>query len=109
MKGYIALAYSKSYISGISENGQLCFKPNESITLSEASVIISNMVGYAKPAVAPVFADSDEIPTWSSEAIESLYTLGVLEFPDKTVNASAYITRGDMAKLLHKTMQLIGK
>lgn len=109
MKGYIALAYSKGYISGISEDGKICFKPNESITLSEASVIISNMVGYAKPTVAPVFYDSYEIPTWSSAAIESLYTLGVLEFPDKTVNASAYMTRGEMAKLLNKTMQLIGK
>lgn len=109
MKGYVALAYSKGYISGITENGQLCFKPDESITLSEAAVIISNMVGYAKPTVAPVFADSDKIPTWSSEAIESLYTLGVLELPDKTVNAGALITRGDMAKLLNKTMQLIGR
>ena len=109
MKGYIALAYSKGYISGTNENGQVCFKPNESITLSEASVIISNMVGYAKPTVAPVFANSNEIPSWSSAAIESLYTLGVLEFPDKTVNAGAFMTRGDMAKLLNKTMQLIGK
>ncbi|MBR2432574.1 MAG: S-layer homology domain-containing protein, partial [Clostridia bacterium] len=109
MKGYIALAYSKGYISGINDNGKICFKPDESITLSEASVIISNMVGYAKPTVAPVFYDTNEIPTWSSAAIESLYTLGVLEFPDKTVNASAYMTRGDMAKLLNKTMQLIGK
>lgn len=109
MKGYISLAYSKGYISGIRENGAIYFRPNETVTLSEAAVIISNMIGYAKPDVTPVFADSDEIPSWSNAAIESLYTLGILEFPDKTVSASATVTRGDMAKLLNKTMQVIGK
>lgn len=109
MKGYIALAYSKGYISGIKQNGEIYFKPNETVTLSEAAVIISNMIGYAKPDITPTFADSDSIPSWSNAAIESLYTLGVLEFPDMTVDAGATVTRGDMAKLLNKTMQVIGK
>ncbi len=109
MKGYISLAYSKGYISGIKQNGAIYFKPDEPVTLSEASVIISNMIGYAKPDVTPAFADADSIPSWSNEAIESLYTLGILEFPDKTVSAGSTVTRGDMAKLLNKTMQVIGK
>ena len=109
MKGYIHLAYSQGYISGIRYNGEIVFRPDESITLSEAAVIISNMIGYAKPEVTLVFADSDSIPSWSSAAIESLYTLGILEFPDKTVGAHMCVTRGEMAKLLNKTMQFIDK
>ncbi len=109
MKGYIALAYSKGYISGIKADGNIYFRPNEKLTLSEAAVIVSNMIGYAKAEVAPAFADADSIPSWSSKAIESLYTLGILEFPDKTVCAGESITRGDMAKLLNKTMQVIGR
>lgn len=109
MKGYISLAYSKGYISGIKSDGEIYFKPNEKVKLSEAAVIISNMIGYAKPEVTPAFADADAIPSWSSAAIESLYTLGILEFPDKTVGANETVTRGDMAKLLSKTMQLINK
>ena len=109
MKGYISLAYSKGYISGIKQDGEINFKPDEKISLSEAAVIVSNMIGYAKPSVTPVFADADSIPSWSNSAIESLYTLGILEFPDKTVGASDTVTRGDMAKLLNKTMQVIGK
>ncbi len=109
MKGYISLAYQKGYISGIKENGNIYFRPNEKVTLSEAAVIVSNMIGYAKPSVTPVFADADNIPSWSNAAIESLYTLGILEFPDKTVSAGDAVTRGDMAKLLNKTMQVIGK
>jgi hypothetical protein len=109
LKGYIALAYSKGYISGIKQNGEIYFKPNETVKLSEAAVIISNMIGYAKPDVTPAFADSDDIPSWSNAAIESLYTLGILEFPDMTVDAGATVTRGNMAKLLNKTMQVLGK
>ncbi len=109
MKGYISIAYSKGYISGIKSDGKIYFRPDDRITLSEAAVIVSNMIGYAKAEVAPAFADADSIPSWSSKAIESLYTLGILEFPDKTVCAGENITRGDMAKLLNKTMQVIGR
>ena len=107
MKGYIALAYSKGYISGEKTDGLLCFKPDESIKMSEAAVIISNMIGYASPKVTPVFADASEIPTWSSSAINSLHTLGILELPNMTVGANETVTRGDMARLLSKTMFVI--
>ena len=109
MKGYIALAYSKGYISGKSVEGNLCFAPDESIRFSEAAVIISNIIGYADAKVAPVFADADEIPEWSERAISSLHTLGILEAPDKIAGAYNTVTRGDMAKLLNKTMQVIGR
>lgn len=109
MKSYISLAYSKGYISGSRVDGNLCFKPDETIKLSEAAVIISNMIGYAEPKVAPAFADADSIPSWSEKAIESLHTLGIIETPDKVVGATETITRGDMAKLLNKMMQVIGR
>ena len=109
LKGYVALAYSQGYISGLAADGNLCFLPNEKIKLSEAAVIISNMIGYAEPQFETVFADEDEIPAWSGKAIASLHTLGILELPDNTVGAEATITRGSMAKLLNKTMFVIGK
>ena len=109
MKGYIALAHSLGYISGIQSEGKLYFKSSESIKFSEAAVIISNMIGYASPKVTPVFADADSIPSWSGKAIESLHTLGILETPEMVSGASNTVTRGDMARLLDKTMFVIGK
>ena len=109
MKGYVALAYSKGFISGKRIDGELCFRPNESIKLSEAAVIVSNMIGYAEPKVVTVFADADQIPSWSDKAIGSLYTLGVLEAPDMIVGAGETVTRGDMAKLLNKTRLATGR
>jgi hypothetical protein len=109
MKGYIALAYSKGYISGTKENGLLCFNGDESIKMSEAAVIISNMIGYAEPKVTTVFADADKIPSWSGRAVQSLYTLGIIESADMVSGAGENVTRGDMAKLLARTMLVIGK
>ena len=109
MKGYIALAYSKGYVSGTESEGKLFFRPDERVKLSEASVILSNMIGYAEPKITPVFADADSIPTWSSKAIQSLHALGILELPDMITGASENVTRGDMAKLLNKAMLVIGK
>ncbi len=107
MKSYVALAYEKGYISGKTVNGKLCFAPNETIKLSEAAVIISNMIGYAEAKYTPVFADA--VPSWSEKAIESLYTLGVLEMPDMVSGAGESVTRGEMAKLLNKAMFVIGR
>ena len=107
MKGYIALAYSKGYISGKNVDGALCFDPDETIKMSEAAVIVSNMIGYAKPKVTTVFADASDIPAWSETAIESLHTLGILELPDMKACANDTVTRGDMAKLLNRTMMVI--
>ena len=109
MKGYIALASSRGYISGKYVDGELCFLPDESIKMSEAAVIISNMIGYAEPKVVTVFADSDSIPAWSDKAIGSLYTLGVIEAPDMVSGAGETVTRGVMAKLINRTMRVIGR
>lgn len=109
MKNYVALAYSKGYISGKNVNGNKCFVPNEVIKFSEAAVIVSNMIGYAEPKVTLTFADADEIPYWSGKAINSLHTLGILEAPEMISGAERIMTRGDMAKLLSKTMLVIGK
>lgn len=107
MKSYVALAYSKGYISGKNIDGNLCFAPDEVIKFSEAAVIVSNMIGYAEPKVSVTFAD--EVPAWSEKAIESLHTLGILEAPEMMSGAQNVMTRGDMARLLSKTMFVIGK
>ena len=109
IKGYVELAYSKGYISGIKTDGEIYFRPNDTIQLSEVAVILSNIIGYAEPKIVPVFADADKIPAWSEKAIESLHTLGILETPDMCAEAGRYITRGEMAKLLQKVVFVIGK
>lgn len=104
VKGYISLAYSNKYISGTEEGGKLYFKPNESITMSEAAVIISNIIGYSSNSTAPTFANSDEIPVWSKDAVMSLRSLGIIEAPANAEFENISVDRSCMAKLLSRAV-----
>ncbi len=107
MKGYVNLAYAKGYISGICEDGEVYFRPDEKITVSEASVIISNIIGYASPDIIPTFRDIDKVPEWSEKAVLSLHSLGILECYDQTLGADKILDRADMAKMLSKSAIVI--
>ncbi len=107
LKGYVNLAYAKEYISGIKTSEGLFFRPDDKITISEASVIISNIIGYASPDVIPTFKDIDKVPEWSESAIISLHTLGIIESADGTLGAEKVLDRADMAKMLSKSVIVI--
>lgn len=104
LKGYVNLAYAKGYISGSRDGEGLYFRADEKITVSEASVIISNMIGYASPEYVPTFSDTDKIPEWSEKAVLSLHTLGILECFDNSIGADRILCRADMAKMLSKSV-----
>lgn len=108
MKGYISLAYAKGYISGIKRDGEIYFCPDETVKLSEAAVIISNIIGYSEPEIKPVFSDSASIPAWSERAVVSLHALGVIESADGSIEATQTVTRGAMARIVSKAMQITG-
>ena len=105
MKGYAKTAYEKGYVGAVSDKGELYFKPNEVITRGEAAVILSNLIGYANQKVPTNFTDT--VPTFAEDAVVSLYSLGILQTPDGSVQASAALTRGDLAMWLAKTISLI--
>lgn len=105
MKGYVKTAYEKGYIGAVSDRGELYFKPNESISRGEAAVILSNLIGYANQKIPTNFIDT--VPTFAQNAVTSLYSLGILQTPDGSVQASAALTRADVAMWLSKTIRLI--
>lgn len=107
LKGYVNLAYAKGYISGIKEGEGLYFRGDEKITVSEASVIISNMIGYASSEFVPTFSDIDKIPEWSEKAVLSLHALGILECFDNSIGADRIMSRADMAKMLSRSVVVV--
>lgn len=107
MRGYVALAAQRGHITGKTVDGKTCFVPNEVITRAEAAVLLSNIIGYAKQTAVTAFADADEVPTWSMQALTSLRSLGVLVTTDGTAQARQTMTRGETAAWLCRTMQLM--
>ncbi len=107
MRGYVALAAQRGHITGKKVDGQLCFAPDEVITRAEASVILSNIIGYATQTAVTAFADADKVPAWSVQAMNSLKSLGVLVTTDGHAQAREIMTRGETAAWLCRTMQLM--
>ena len=108
MQGYVALAAQRGWINGKTVDGQRCFCPDEVISRAEAAVILSNIIGYAKQTAVTAFADADQVPAWSMQALTSLKSLGVLVTTDGNAQARDVMTRGETAEWLCRTMQLMG-
>ncbi|MBR2722595.1 MAG: S-layer homology domain-containing protein [Clostridia bacterium] len=104
MRSYVASAYSLGYVSGSLKEGKLCFLPNEEITLAQAAVMLSSMIEPEAPSISPSFADEDSIPTWAREAIDALYTLGILKADGEQIMANKTLTRAQAAELLAAVM-----
>lgn len=107
MRGYVALAAERKYISGKTVDGELCFCPDEKISRAEAAVILSNIIGYATEDTVTVFADANTLPAWSESAMTSLSALGILVSPDGNAHPTATMTRADTAEWLTRTVTLI--
>lgn len=108
MRPYVSYAAQKGYISGKTIEGKTYFQPDDTITRAEASVILSNVIGYAVEDTVTAFADESALPAWSGEALTSLRALGILQCPDGNAHAGEIMTRGDTAAWLNRTIRLMG-
>ncbi len=99
-RAYVSAAYELGYIKGTYVGDTLCYLPNDPITRAEAAVIVANIIDAAAPAVTPVFADSDDIPTFASGAVASLNYMGILSDRGGSIMANADLTRGEAAEML---------
>ena len=109
MAKYVSLAVRRGYVAGKEVDGALCFKPNENISKAEAAVILSNIIGYAKQTTVTAFADADAMPAWSVKAMNSLKSLGIFTPNDGNADATARITRGEVAVWLDRTVRVISQ
>ena len=58
MKSYVGAAARAGYIKGSYVEGKLCFLPDKDITVSEAAVMIANIMGLESDGSVAVFAES---------------------------------------------------
>lgn len=100
-KGSIAAAHALGFIDGIESGASLCFYPNNQITRSEAAVIVSRLTGIGGDGTVSVFADGDSVPAWAKNAMQGLYSAGILRGNGNgTVDAYAPLTRAAAAQMV---------
>ena len=108
-KGYIESAFSLGIIEGKIENDGVHFNPKDPITLSDAAVIINNIIGKKSTTSLTVFADDDEIPSWARADIEALCEAGILKKTDGEISPNAPLTKAQVAQILMSLIKYRGK
>ncbi|WP_337102426.1 fibronectin type III domain-containing protein [Paenibacillus sp. YIM B09110] len=73
----VAQAVEAKVISGYNDDS---FRPNAEITRAEIAVLISRAFGFARTesAAEGSFADANDIPSWSREAVEAVRERGIV-------------------------------
>lgn len=108
-KGYIESAFSLGIIKGKTENDGVHFNPKDAITLSDAAVIINNIIGKKSTTSLTVFADDSDIPAWARADIEALCEVGILKKNDGEITPNAPLTKAQVAQILMSLLKFRGK
>ncbi len=108
-KGYIESAFSLGIVKGTVENDGVHFNPKDPITLSDAAVIINNIIGKKTTTSLTVFADNDEIPVWARADIEALCEAGILKKENGEISPNAPLTKVQVAQILMSLLKYKGK
>jgi len=91
-------------MKGRQDGDKVLFEPTAHLMRSEAVTVLSRIMSADIKAGKKIdFADKDDIPDWSKEAFEKLYSLGVINgYEDGTLKPSGKITRAEAVKLLYE-------
>lgn len=78
------------------------FKPNQSVTRAEFSVMLMNALQpEGQAGVVPDFADRDQLGDWAAEAVAQAVKAGILHgYDDNTLRPNVGLTRAQLAVML---------
>ncbi|MBQ4116903.1 MAG: S-layer homology domain-containing protein [Clostridia bacterium] len=107
LKGYVSYAAGKGYIEGTKTENGVFFYPNSPITRAEAAVLINNIIKAEGNATTVSFVDSDTIPSWAQEDIDTLAELKIMEaLSDGSYSPNTNITNAQAAKIFCKIYEM---
>ena len=103
--GYVATAARCGIVNGSFEGDKLLFRPNDAITLTEAAIIMSNLLSIkSTEAVFSELDGIDTVPVYARAEVGAMFELGVFD-SDTAKDLSAPITREIAAECLYRLMK----
>ena len=106
VKPTVCAAMNTGIISGTTINDKCYLRPNDVIVLSEAAVILNNLISTEATENKTIFADASSIPAWAQKATDTLTSLNVMtQFSDSTIRPDAKLTRQDAIELIYNAMR----
>lgn len=105
VKPYISAALVSGYISGYTDRtGALVFAPDRPVRLSEAAVMLNNVLGVTDVVSAGAFGESEAVPAWAGRAMGNLISCGVL---GSAAGSGESVTRARAAEMLSAAMDVL--
>ena len=106
LRGYVATAARLGIVRGSFDGKGLLFRPNDTITHSEAALIMSQITGKSGGAELPTVANGEILPLWARSAVEGMYQCGIFSTEDGAYEHTAEVTRAEAADFLLRMMQM---
>ena len=106
LRGYVATAARLGIVRGSFDGEGLCFRPNDTVTRSEAALIMSKITGRSGGAELPTMADGEMLPLWARPAVQGMYQCGIFLEEDGAYEHTAEVTRAEAADYLLRLMNL---
>lgn len=107
-KPYVASALRSGVVQGRDDGAEgVAFSPEQSITQTEAAVLLNRLLGVSDVAARGNLAD-DAAPAWAYQSVVNLEAVGVLQ-ADETGHLAldGELTRGEAAELLLSAMEVL--
>ncbi|BFT73984.1 asparaginase domain-containing protein [Paenibacillus sp. P36] len=94
----IKQAVTQKIVSGYADG---TFKPDNSVTRAEFTVMLMNALKVDKKGAASAFADQRQIPAWAETAVAQAVDLGIIHgYEDQTFRPDGLISRVEMAAMI---------
>lgn len=106
LRGYVATAARLGIVRGSFDGEGLCFRPNDTVTRSEAALIMSKITGKSGGAELPTMADGEMLPLWARSAVQGMYQCGIFVEADGAYEHTAEVTRAEAAEYLLRLINL---
>jgi hypothetical protein len=102
---YVATAARCGIVNGAFDGKALNFRPTDPITVTEAAIIMSNMINLHSDS--SVFSEIDGIytvPVWARDEVGAMYEAGIFDTGAHS-DLKSHVTREQAAEYLYRLMQ----
>lgn len=104
VKPYVSTALMSGIIQGYASDDGIVFSPNAAVTLSEAAVILDNVLELSNAIGGDI--DDEYVPSWAYQATANLTACDIIPAEAALVSYRA-LTRANVAEMLCNAMEML--
>lgn len=106
VKPYVSTALMSGIIQGyVGDEGGIVFAPNTAVTMSEAAVILDNVLELSNMTISGI--DEELVPAWAYQATANLTACDIISGDMALISSSKTLTRADVAEMISNAMELL--